>query len=58
MNYEQAKELGKRETKNVGKGKGPKSAHSVNRLNAIANTVAIKYGDKAAKEFHKEMTSR
>lgn len=39
-------------------GTGPKNRYSENRLNAMARTVELKYGSSAARELHKEMTSK
>ena len=58
MDYEQIRRTMKREIKPHRDGTAPKNAFSTNRLNALANTAELKYGSSAAKELHKEFTSK
>jgi len=58
MDYEQIKKTMRREVRPLRDGTAPKNRFSQNRLESLANTARLKYGDKAARELHKEMTSK
>ena len=58
MDIEEARRLMKKEIKPHKHGSAPLTPYSTNKLNAMANAVALKHGRAAALELHKELTSK